>query len=93
MLGIDVAPAKAELSPGSLTQSACKASWTWPRESLTAGRQPLPLGYADATAVRVFQGTVDGTLATEPRGTSGFGYDPRLHPRRRHRPPHLGGDD
>ena len=33
------------------------------------------LGYADATGVRVFQGTVDGSLATEPRGTSGFGYD------------------
>jgi XTP/dITP diphosphohydrolase len=33
------------------------------------------LGYADATGVRVFTGTVDGSLATEPRGTSGFGYD------------------
>ena len=51
------------------------------------------LGYADATGARVFQGTMDGTLATEPRGTSGFGYDPRLRPRRRHRPSHLGGDD
>ena len=38
------------------------------------------LGYADATGVRVFQGTVDGTLATEPRGTSGFGYDPVFIP-------------
>jgi XTP/dITP diphosphohydrolase len=33
------------------------------------------LGYADATGVQVFTGTVDGSLATEPRGTSGFGYD------------------
>ena len=33
------------------------------------------LGYATADGVRVFQGTVNGTLATEPRGTSGFGYD------------------
>jgi XTP/dITP diphosphohydrolase len=33
------------------------------------------LGYADADGVQVFTGTVNGTLATEPRGTSGFGYD------------------
>ena len=33
------------------------------------------LGYADADGVQVFAGTVNGTLATEPRGTSGFGYD------------------
>jgi XTP/dITP diphosphohydrolase len=35
----------------------------------------VALGYADATGVRVFTGTVDGSLATEPRGSSGFGYD------------------
>jgi XTP/dITP diphosphohydrolase len=33
------------------------------------------LGYATADGVRVFQGTVNGSLATELRGTSGFGYD------------------
>jgi hypothetical protein len=33
------------------------------------------LGYADADGVQVFTGTVNGTLATGPRGTSGFGYD------------------
>ncbi len=33
------------------------------------------LGYATANGVRVFQGTVVGSLAAEPRGTSGFGYD------------------
>ena len=33
------------------------------------------LGYATADGVRVFQGTVNGTLATEPRGEAGFGYD------------------
>lgn len=33
------------------------------------------LGYATAGGVRVFQGTVNGSLATEPRGTFGFGYD------------------
>ena len=38
------------------------------------------LGYADATGVRVFQGAVDGTLATKPRGTSGFGYTPSSSP-------------
>jgi XTP/dITP diphosphohydrolase len=38
------------------------------------------LGYADATVVRVFQGTVDGSLATELRGASGFGYDPIFIP-------------
>ncbi|KPM50391.1 hypothetical protein ACG83_40385 [Frankia sp. R43] len=33
------------------------------------------LGYADATGVRVFTGTVHGMLTTEPRGSGGFGYD------------------
>lgn len=38
------------------------------------------LGCADANGVRVFTGTVDGFLATEPRGASGFGYDPIFIP-------------
>jgi XTP/dITP diphosphohydrolase len=29
---------------------------------------------------RVFEGRCDGTLATEPRGTGGFGYDPAFLP-------------
>lgn len=33
------------------------------------------LGYATADGVRVFQGTVNGTLTSEPRGEAGFGYD------------------
>jgi XTP/dITP diphosphohydrolase len=33
------------------------------------------LGYATETGVRVFTGTVSGSLAIEPRGTFGFGYD------------------
>jgi XTP/dITP diphosphohydrolase len=33
------------------------------------------LGYATETGVRVFTGTVSGTLAIEPRGAFGFGYD------------------
>ena len=66
----------APSSPGSSTPSARKASWTWPPGRPTARATVVTaLGYADATGVRVFQGTVDGSLATEPRGTSGFGYD------------------
>lgn len=33
------------------------------------------LGYADANGVRVFTGTLQGTLTTERRGDGGFGYD------------------
>ncbi|OHV34844.1 MULTISPECIES: non-canonical purine NTP pyrophosphatase [Pseudofrankia] len=33
------------------------------------------LGYADANGIRVVTGTLQGTLATERRGTGGFGYD------------------
>lgn len=35
----------------------------------------VALGYADGSGVRVFEGTVDGVLATAPRGTFGLGYD------------------
>jgi non-canonical purine NTP pyrophosphatase (RdgB/HAM1 family) len=38
------------------------------------------LGYADANGVQVFTGAVTGTLATEPRGNDGFGYDPIFIP-------------
>ena len=33
------------------------------------------LGYADANGIRVVTGTLQGTLATERRGSNGFGYD------------------
>lgn len=33
------------------------------------------LGYADAEGVRVFTGTLEGTLTTQQRGDGGFGYD------------------
>lgn|SRR5258708_3065287 len=33
------------------------------------------LGYADDSGVRVFRGAVAGSLASEARGTNGFGYD------------------
>jgi XTP/dITP diphosphohydrolase len=35
----------------------------------------VALGYADASGVRVVTGTLQGTLATERRGTNGFSYD------------------
>jgi XTP/dITP diphosphohydrolase len=38
------------------------------------------LGYADTDGVQVFTGTVDGAIATELSGTSGFGYDPIFIP-------------
>lgn len=34
------------------------------------------LAYADAEEDRLFEGRVDGFIATEPSGNSGFGYDP-----------------
>lgn len=39
----------------------------------------IALGFPDGTA-RTFVGTLAGTLAREPRGTGGFGYDPVFFP-------------
>jgi len=38
------------------------------------------LGYADESGVQVFCGSLRGTLATEERGSEGFGYDPIFIP-------------
>lgn len=38
------------------------------------------IGYADEDGVRVFTGTVSGTLPLEERGNEGFGYDPIFVP-------------
>lgn len=38
------------------------------------------IGYADENGARTFLGTVRGTLTTELRGESGFGYDPIFVP-------------
>lgn len=40
------------------------------------------IGFVTVTGriLSLFEGTVDGSLATEPRGTSGFGYDPIFIP-------------
>ena len=34
------------------------------------------IAYADEQEIRVFTGILEGMIATAPRGTSGFGYDP-----------------
>lgn len=40
-----------------------------------SARVTTALGYADASGVRIFTGSLSGTLATERRGDGGFGYD------------------
>jgi XTP/dITP diphosphohydrolase len=34
------------------------------------------IAYADERGIRVFTGTLEGTIVHSPRGTNGFGYDP-----------------
>ena len=38
------------------------------------------IAYVDGTDERLFEGTCSGTLAAEPRGEGGFGYDPAFLP-------------
>ncbi|MEA2320691.1 MAG: XTP/dITP diphosphohydrolase [Solirubrobacteraceae bacterium] len=38
------------------------------------------IAYVDGDAERVFEGRCTGTLAAEPRGSGGFGYDPAFVP-------------
>ncbi len=38
------------------------------------------IAHVDGTGVEFFEGTVDGTITEEPRGTGGFGYDPIFLP-------------
>ena len=38
------------------------------------------LAYVDGGEEHVFEGRCEGTLAAEPRGTGGFGYDPAFVP-------------
>jgi XTP/dITP diphosphohydrolase len=38
------------------------------------------IAYADGATERVFEGRCTGTLAAEPRGSGGFGYDPAFVP-------------
>ncbi|PKL57901.1 MAG: non-canonical purine NTP pyrophosphatase, partial [Methanomicrobiales archaeon HGW-Methanomicrobiales-5] len=34
------------------------------------------IAYADKSGIRVFTGTIHGSITTSPRGNNGFGYDP-----------------
>jgi XTP/dITP diphosphohydrolase len=34
------------------------------------------IAYADTSGIRVFTGTIHGSITTSPRGNNGFGYDP-----------------
>ena len=34
------------------------------------------IAYADKAGIRVFTGTIHGSITTSPRGNNGFGYDP-----------------
>jgi XTP/dITP diphosphohydrolase len=38
------------------------------------------IAYVDGAEERLFEGTCTGTLAAEPRGSGGFGYDPAFIP-------------
>jgi XTP/dITP diphosphohydrolase len=38
------------------------------------------VGYCDKDALEVFEGVADGTITEEPRGKSGFAYDPIFEP-------------
>ena len=38
------------------------------------------LAYVNGSEERLFEGRCEGTLATEPRGSGGFGYDPAFVP-------------
>jgi XTP/dITP diphosphohydrolase len=46
----------------------------------SALRYVCVIAYVDGEVERVFEGQCTGTLAAEPRGTGGFGYDPAFLP-------------
>ena len=48
------------------------------RESRARFVSVLALARADGGILHVAEGTVDGVIAPQPRGTNGFGYDPML---------------
>jgi XTP/dITP diphosphohydrolase len=46
----------------------------------SAARYVCAIAYVDGDVERVFEGECTGTLAAQPRGTGGFGYDPAFLP-------------
>jgi XTP/dITP diphosphohydrolase len=46
----------------------------------SAARYVCAIAYVDGDVERVFEGECTGTLAAEPRGAGGFGYDPAFLP-------------
>jgi XTP/dITP diphosphohydrolase len=46
----------------------------------SAAEYVCAIAYVDGTLEHVFEGRCTGTLAAEPRGTGGFGYDPAFLP-------------
>lgn len=44
--------------------------------SVRSARFTTGIAYADEREIRAFTGTLEGQIATAPRGTGGFGYDP-----------------
>ncbi|HUH78533.1 MAG TPA: RdgB/HAM1 family non-canonical purine NTP pyrophosphatase [Methanoregula sp.] len=45
-------------------------------EAERCARFTTAIAYADKSCVKVFSGTIEGTIARGPRGCEGFGYDP-----------------
>ncbi|NPA22313.1 MAG: non-canonical purine NTP pyrophosphatase [Candidatus Micrarchaeota archaeon] len=45
------------------------------------GRVLSVVAYIDSEGIRLFEGALEVEIAKEPRGTSGFGYDPILIPK------------
>jgi XTP/dITP diphosphohydrolase len=46
----------------------------------SAARYVCVIAYVDGAEERLFEGECTGTLAAEPRGSGGFGYDPAFLP-------------
>lgn len=58
----------SELGP----QGICKLVAVWPDRS---ARVFVSIGFSNGNITKVVTGEIKGTIATEPRGTKGFGWD------------------
>ena len=47
----------------------------------TSARAEVMYGYCDGGEVKVFHGSVEGTIARDPRGATNFGWDPIFIPK------------